>query len=143
MGCFIDLVMLLSSVPKRLLLPRRSRSLSPCRALRTSPGEASRCCTRDMEMVRSPTVPPVTVTPHMQYHQLANRWRVTLENRRNSWAALASAGRSNKYWEEEGGGKRGSGAGARATATAGVVTVAAMAFCLKKDEDPKGNLCPK
>ncbi|KAL7849392.1 hypothetical protein SRHO_G00210160 [Serrasalmus rhombeus] len=128
--------MLLSSVPKRLLLTRRSRSLSPCRALRTSPGEASRCCTRELEMTRSPTTATVTVTPQVQYHQLANRWRVSLENRRSSWAALASVGRTNKYWEEEEGG--GSRARGRAAATAGALSAAAVALCLKKDDDSKG-----
>uniref|UniRef100_A0A3B4D7P7 Mitochondrial disaggregase n=1 Tax=Pygocentrus nattereri TaxID=42514 RepID=A0A3B4D7P7_PYGNA len=129
-------MMLLSSVPKRLLLTRRSRSLSPCRALRTSPGEASRCCTRELEMTRSPTTATVTVTPQVQYHQLANRWRVSLENRRSSWAALASVGRTNKYWEEEEGG--GSRARGRAAATAGALSAAAVALCLKKDDDSKG-----
>ncbi|KAL6472028.1 hypothetical protein MHYP_G00206780 [Metynnis hypsauchen] len=128
--------MLLSSVPKRLLLTRRSRSLSPCRALRTSPGEASRCCTRELEMTRSPTTATVTITPQVQYHQLANRWRVSLENRRSSWAALASVGRTNKYWEEEEGG--GSRARGRAAATAGALSAAAVALCLKKDDDSKG-----
>ncbi|XP_036418637.1 caseinolytic peptidase B protein homolog [Colossoma macropomum] len=128
--------MLLSSVPKRLLLTRRSRSLSPCRALRTSPGEASRCYTRELEMTRSPTTATITVTPQVQYHQLANRWRVSLENRRSSWAALASVGRTNKYWEEEEGG--GSRARGRAAATAGALSAAAVALCLKKDDDSKG-----
>lgn len=130
--------MLLSSVPKRLLL-RRSRSLSPCRVLHTSPGEASRICTRELEAVRGPAVAAVSVTPRVQYHQLANRWRASLENRRSSWAALASAGRTNKYWEEEGGGRNGSGASRGAAATAGVLSAAAVALCLKKDEDSKGD----
>ncbi|XP_007247708.3 caseinolytic peptidase B protein homolog [Astyanax mexicanus] len=130
--------MLLSSVPKRLLL-RRSRSLSPCRVLHTSPGEASRICTRELETARGPAAASVSVTPRVQYHQLANRWRASLQNRRSSWAALASAGRTNKYWEEEGGGKSGSGASRGAAATAGVLSAAAVALCLKKDEDSKGD----
>ncbi|XP_066522537.1 mitochondrial disaggregase [Hoplias malabaricus] len=131
--------MLLSSVPKRLLMPRRSRSLSPCRALRTSPGEASRCCTRELETLRSPATSTIAVPvqPHLQYHQLATRWHLSLQNRRSSWAALASAGCSNKYWDEgqEGRGRNGASVHVRA---AGALSAAAVALCLSKDKDSEG-----
>nr|XP_020481719.1 caseinolytic peptidase B protein homolog [Labrus bergylta] len=71
---------------------------------------------------------------------------VQLENRRSSWAALASRGRgNNQYWEEsgqKGGGEgRGTGGGANRTgvASVGVLSAAAVAFCLKKDSDNKGD----
>ncbi|KAL2096273.1 hypothetical protein ACEWY4_008421 [Coilia grayii] len=146
--------MLLSSVPKRMLM-RRSRSLSPCRALQTT-GADSSCSTgrqglrEAVDANRNPIVSTSrvsrkgilseeassgNVTPHMQYHHLATRWLNNLQGRRSSWAALASKGRENNYWE---------GAGSRESrssgfATAGVLSAAAIAFCLKKDGDSKGD----
>lgn len=153
---------MLSSVPTRLLT-RRSRSLSPCsRVLQTScscaarsqgvretPAETnrnpivstSRVCGRG---ILSEETSGSCVNPSVQYHHLAPRWLSNLENRRSSWAALASRGRSNnRYWEESGGGEgRGTGAGASraGVASAGVLSAAAVAFCLKKDSDNKGTL---
>lgn len=149
--------MLLSSVPKRMLM-RRSRSLSPCRALQTT-GADSSCSTgrqglrEAVDANRNPIVSTSrvsrkgilseeassgNVTPHMQYHHLATRWLNNLQGRRSSWAALASKGRENNYWE---------GAGSRESrssgfATAGVLSAAAIAFCLKKDGDSKGTSQP-
>ncbi|XP_051966730.1 caseinolytic peptidase B protein homolog [Xyrauchen texanus] len=127
--------MFLSSVPTRVLM-RRSRSLSPCRALQTGHGEASRfrnLC--ELESNRSPVTSGSRMSrtgvlgeeSHMQYHHLANRWRVSLEGRRSSWAALTAAGRYS-----DGGKSRSSTA-----AAAGLISAAALAFCLKKDSDDK------
>ncbi|XP_048016381.1 caseinolytic peptidase B protein homolog [Megalobrama amblycephala] len=127
--------MFLSSVPARVLM-RRSRSLSPCRALQTSHGEASRfrnLC--ELEPSRSPVASGsrasrksvLSEESHMQYHQLASRWRVSLEGRRSSWATLTAAGRYRDGHES----------GSDTAAAAGVISAAALAFCLKKDNDDK------
>lgn len=127
--------MLLSSVPARVLM-RRSRSLSPCRALQTGHGEASRfrnLC--ELEPSRSPVASGARASrrsvlseeSHMQYHQLASRWRVSLEGRRSSWATLTAAGRCRDGHES----------GAHTAAAAGLLSAAALAFCLKKDRDEK------
>ncbi|XP_067221299.1 mitochondrial disaggregase-like isoform X1 [Chanodichthys erythropterus] len=127
--------MFLSSVPARVLM-RRSRSLSPCRALQTSHGEASRfrnLC--ELEPSRSPVGSGsrasrrsvLSEESHMQYHQLASRWRVSLEGRRSSWATLTAAGRYRDGHES----------GSDTAAAAGVISAAALAFCLKKDNDDK------
>lgn len=150
---------MLSSVPTRLLA-RRSRSLSPCsRVLKTNAGGAACQGVRETpaEANRNPIVSTsrvsrrgilayetsgANVKPAMQYHHLAPRWLSNLENRRSSWAALASRGRNNnQYWEESGGG-RGTGEGPMraGVATAGVLSAAAVAFCLKRDTDNKGTL---
>ncbi|XP_050985962.1 caseinolytic peptidase B protein homolog [Labeo rohita] len=130
--------MFLSSVPARVLM-RRSRSLSPCRALQTGHGEASRfrnLC--ELEPNRSPVASGsrasrksvVSEESHMQYHQLASRWRVSLEGRRSSWASLTAAGRYR-----DGHHSRSDSAGA--AGAAGVISAAALAFCFKKDSDDK------
>uniref|UniRef100_A0A4W4E9Z3 Mitochondrial disaggregase n=1 Tax=Electrophorus electricus TaxID=8005 RepID=A0A4W4E9Z3_ELEEL len=127
------------------------RSLSPCRALQTTKGEPARCQNiHELERGRNPigstsrvsrkcilSEEPcsTTVTPQLQYHQLASRWLTSLESRRNSWAALVSMGRTNSYWEDAG---SRSGNGLRVSASAGVLSAAAVAFCLKKDNDSKG-----
>ncbi|KAF4085707.1 hypothetical protein AMELA_G00098050 [Ameiurus melas] len=145
--------MLLSAVPKRLLM-RRSRSLSPCRALHTEPGEssarrnnmheletavrsnpvifssrASRKCTqvREREEVCS-----YSDNLHAQYRQLASRWRTSLEIRRSSWATLVTAGHTGTYREESWGQNTGPG-GWRGAASAGILSTAALAFCFKRD----------
>ncbi|MCJ8739862.1 hypothetical protein PDJAM_G00052270 [Pangasius djambal] len=147
--------MLLSAVPKRLLM-RRSRSLSPCRALHTEPGEssarrhnvhgletavrsnpvifasrASRKCTllREREEACSSSG-----NLHAQYRQLAGRWRTSLESRRSSWAALVTAGHTGTYWEERRGQGTGTG-GWRGAASAGVLSTAALAFCFNRDNN--------
>ncbi|KAK5929223.1 hypothetical protein CgunFtcFv8_010472 [Champsocephalus gunnari] len=146
---------MLSSVPTRLIA-RRSRSLSPCsRVLQTSASGAARQGTREKpaETNRNPIVSTSRVSrrgilaedtagtnPVVQYHHLAPRWLSNLENRRNSWASLAGRGRNNNhYWEEGGGGGTGGGAGRAGVASAGVLSAAALAFCLKKDSDNKGD----
>ncbi|KAL3057220.1 hypothetical protein OYC64_007656 [Pagothenia borchgrevinki] len=151
---------MLSSIPTRLIA-RRSRSLSPCsRVLQTSASGAARQGTREKpaENNRNPILSTsrvsrrgilaedtasTSVNPAVQYHHLAPRWLSNLENRRNSWASLAGRGRNNNhYWEESGGGDgRGTGGGAGRTgvASAGVLSAAALAFCLKKDSDNKGD----
>lgn len=156
---FGDFVAMLSSVPTRLIA-RRSRSLSPCaRVLQTSANGAVWQGIRDTptEANRNPVVSTsrvsrrgilveetasTSVTPSVQYHHLAPRWLSNLENRRSSWAALASRGRkSNRYWEESSGGEdreTGGGASRAGVASAGVLSAAAVAFCLKKDSDNKG-----
>eukprot|EP00064_Thunnus_orientalis_P012417 superscaffoldBa00001902_g12452 len=152
---------MLSSVPTRLFV-RRSRSLSPCsRVLQTSSTGAACQGIRETgaETNRNPIVSTsrvsrrgilaeetagTTVNPSVQYHHLAPRWISNLENRRSSWAALASRGRNtNQYWEESGqsGGGEGRDTGGRASragvASASVLSAAAVAFCLKKDSDNK------
>ncbi|XP_017279422.1 caseinolytic peptidase B protein homolog [Kryptolebias marmoratus] len=153
---------MLSSVPTRLLT-RRSRSLSPCsRVLQTSAGGATRSQgvreTPAAETNRNPIVSTSRVSrrgilseetsgsganPSVQYHHLAPRWLSNLENRRSSWAALASRGRhNNQYWEESGRGEgrgAGGGGGRAGVASAGVLSAAAVAFCLRKDSDNKGD----
>lgn len=157
-----DFIAMLSSVPTRLIA-RRSRSLSPCsRVLQTSASRAAGPSVRESaEANRNPIVSTSRVSrrgilaeestgaslnPSVQYHHLAPRWMSNLENRRSSWAALASRGRNNnQYWEESGqsGGGEGGGTGGRASragvASAGVLSAAAVAFCLKKDSDNKGD----
>ncbi|XP_058490250.1 mitochondrial disaggregase [Solea solea] len=156
---------MLSSVPTRLLA-RRSRSLSPCsRILQTSAGGAA-ChgiheTPATTEANRNPIVSTsrvsrrgilvednagASVNQSVQYHHLAPRWLSNLENRRNSWAALASRGRNNnRYWEEsgQGGGDEGQGTGGGGSragvASAGVLSAAAVALCLKKESDNKGD----
>uniref|UniRef100_A0A8C1HHT4 ClpB family mitochondrial disaggregase n=1 Tax=Cyprinus carpio carpio TaxID=630221 RepID=A0A8C1HHT4_CYPCA len=130
--------MFLSSVPARVLM-RRSRSLSPCRALQTGHGEASRfrnLC--ELEPNRSPVarVPRASgksvagEESRMQYHQLASRWRESLEGRRSSWASLTASGRHRDGHESR-------AEAADAAGVAGVISVAALAFCFKKDSDDK------
>ncbi|KAM9801515.1 mitochondrial disaggregase [Neosynchiropus ocellatus] len=154
---------MLTSVPTRLLA-RRSRSLSPCsRVLQTSANGASCQAVRETpsENNRNPIVSTSrvsrrgilaedtaspSVNPTVQYHHLAPRWLSSLENRRSSWAALADKGRNNnQYWEEsrrrDGGEDQNSGgrASRAGVASAGVLSAAAVAFCLKKDSDNKGD----
>ncbi|XP_071353484.1 mitochondrial disaggregase [Trachinotus anak] len=149
---------MLSSVPTRLIT-RRSRSLSPCsRVLQTSASGAVCQGIRETpaEANRNPIVSTsrvsrrgilaeetagTSVNLSVQYHHLAPRWLSNLANRRSSWAALASRGRNNnKYWEESGEGRGTGGGGSRAgVASAGVLSAAAVAFCLKKDSDNKGD----
>uniref|UniRef100_A0AAQ4P9R4 ClpB family mitochondrial disaggregase n=1 Tax=Gasterosteus aculeatus aculeatus TaxID=481459 RepID=A0AAQ4P9R4_GASAC len=138
---------MLSSVPTRLIA-RRSRSLSPCsRVLQTSASGAACRGSRETppELQRNPIVSTsrvsrrgiladesagTSVKPLVQYHHLAPRWLSHLENRRGSWAALADRGRDNqRYWEESG----------WSAASVGVLSAAALAFCLKKDSDNKGD----
>ncbi|XP_044058851.1 caseinolytic peptidase B protein homolog isoform X4 [Siniperca chuatsi] len=154
---------MLSSVPTRLIA-RRSRSLSPCsrvlqtsasgaacQSIRETPAETNRnpivCTSRVSKRgILAEETAGTSVNPSVQYHHLAPRWLSNLENRRSSWAALASRGRNNnQYWEESGqsgGGEgRGTGGGASRTgvASAGVLSAAAVALCLKKDSDSKGD----
>uniref|UniRef100_A0A671VVX3 ClpB family mitochondrial disaggregase n=1 Tax=Sparus aurata TaxID=8175 RepID=A0A671VVX3_SPAAU len=149
---------------KKRLIARRSRSLSPCkRVLQTSAGGAACQGIRETpaESNRNPIVSTsrvsrrgilaedtagANVNPAVQYHHLAPRWMSNLENRRSSWAALASRGRNNnQYWEESGqsGGGEGRGTGGGSSragaASVGVLSAAAVAFCLKKDSDNKGD----
>lgn len=160
---FGEFIAMLSSVPTRLFA-RRSRSLSPCgRVLQTSASSPACQGIRETpaETNRNPIVSTsrvsrrgilaeetasTSVNPSVQYHHLAPRWLTNLENRRSSWAALASRGRNNNlYWEESGqsGGGEGRGPGGGSSraglASAGVLSAAAVAFCLKKDSDNKGN----
>ncbi|KAK5605576.1 hypothetical protein CRENBAI_010014 [Crenichthys baileyi] len=154
---------MLSSIPTRLLT-RRSRSLSPCgRVLQTSasgaagqtfretPGQTN--CNPIVSTSRvsrrgilSEETAVTSVNASVQYHHLAPRWLSNLENRRSSWAALASRGRqNNQYWEDSrqtgGSDSRGTGGGTSRAglASAGVLSAAAVAFCLRKDSDNKGD----
>ena len=151
---------MLSSIPPRIFM-RRSRSLSPCRVLQTSTADPARSQSflKTPDANRNPIVStsrisrkgilseeakaPI-VNPVVQYHQLTPRWLSNLEGRRNSWASLASRGRNtSQYWVESGertngeGGER-SGRSRYGMASAGVLSAAAVAFCLKKDSDSKG-----
>lgn len=154
---------MLSSIPTRLFT-RRSRSLSPCsRILQTSSSGAACQGIRETpaETNRNPIVSTsrvsrkgilseetagASVNPSVQYHHLAPRWLSSLENRRSSWAALANRGRNNnRYWDgsdQRGGGEgqHGGGTSRAGVASAGVLSVAAVAFCLKKDSDNKGTM---
>ncbi|XP_036817756.1 caseinolytic peptidase B protein homolog isoform X2 [Oncorhynchus mykiss] len=150
---------MLSSVPPRIFM-RRSRSLSPCRVLQTSTKDAARnhLILDKADANRNPIVSTSRVSRRgilseeakgqsvslaIQYHHLAPRWLSNLQGRRSSWASLASKGRNNNnlYWEQSGertGGQSGSSR-PYALASAGVLSAAAMAFCLKKDSDTKGD----
>ncbi|XP_026082910.1 caseinolytic peptidase B protein homolog [Carassius auratus] len=130
--------MFLSSVPARVLM-RRSRSLSPCRALQTGHGEASRfrhLCELDPNrspVARAPRASGKSVASEesrVQYHQLASRWRESLEVRRSSWASLTASGRHRAGHESR-------SQAASAAGVAGVISAAALAFCFKKDSDDK------
>ncbi|XP_077422861.1 mitochondrial disaggregase isoform X1 [Vanacampus margaritifer] len=156
---------MLSSVPTRLFV-RRSRSLSPCRRVfhTSSAAPACQAIIREppVENNRNPIVSTSrvsrrgiladdtaanSVTQSLQYHHLAPRWLSSLENRRSSWAALANRGRNNNMYWEDGGGRAGSedggtsgGASPLRVASAGLLSAAAaVAFCLKKDSDDKGD----
>ncbi|XP_056466772.1 caseinolytic peptidase B protein homolog [Gadus chalcogrammus] len=153
---------MLTSVPSRLFI-RRSRSLSPCsRVLQTSTSDRkSQGLGKTTDANRNPIVSTsrvsrkailaeepknANVNPVVQYHHIATRWLSNLENRRGSWAALASSGRNNsQYWEQSGrdGGGQGQGKSGGLNpyglASAGVLSAAAVAFCLKKDSDNKGD----
>jgi hypothetical protein len=154
-------IAMLTSVPSRLFI-RRSRSLSPCsRVLQTSTSDRkSQGLGKTTDANRNPIVSTsrvsrkgilaeepknANVNPVVQYHHIAPRWLSNLENRRGSWAALASSGRNNsQYWEQSGrdGGGQGQGKSGGPNpyglASAGVLSAAAVAFCLKKDSDNKG-----
>uniref|UniRef100_A0AAZ3PZX5 ClpB homolog, mitochondrial AAA ATPase chaperonin n=1 Tax=Oncorhynchus tshawytscha TaxID=74940 RepID=A0AAZ3PZX5_ONCTS len=150
---------MLSSVPPRIFM-RRSRSLSPCRVLQTSTKDAARnhIILDKADANRNPIVSTSRVSRRgilseeakgqsvslaIQYHHLAPRWLSNLQGRRSSWASLASKGRNNNilYWEQSGGRTGGQSGSSRpyALASAGVLSAAAMAFCLKKDSDTKGD----
>ncbi|XP_062873222.1 mitochondrial disaggregase [Trichomycterus rosablanca] len=126
--------MLLSAVPKRLLV-RRSRSLSPCRALHTGPGESARelhtgtsASSRTPGVFGSRASTRCTVSEHAQYRQLTSRWCASLQNRRSSWAAVltaTSSGHKSSREEESGGGW-------------GVLSAAAVALCLQKNTNDAG-----
>uniref|UniRef100_A0AAZ3RWE2 Uncharacterized protein n=1 Tax=Oncorhynchus tshawytscha TaxID=74940 RepID=A0AAZ3RWE2_ONCTS len=137
---------MLSSVPPRIFM-RRSRSLSPCRVLQTSTKDAARnhIILDKADANRNPIVSTSRVSRRgilseeakgqsvslaIQYHHLAPRWLSNLQGRRSSWASLASKGRNNNIL----GSSR-----PYALASAGVLSAAAMAFCLKKDSDTKGD----
>ncbi|XP_058270087.1 mitochondrial disaggregase isoform X2 [Hemibagrus wyckioides] len=148
---------MLSALPKRLLM-RRSRSLSPCRALYTDPGESSvrRHNVYDLEasVRRNPVIFASSKCTlggereeacsnngnlHAQYQQVASRWRTSLESRRSSWAALVTAGHTGSYREERGGQNTGSG-GWRGAASVGVLSTAALAFCFNRDNNNTGEV---
>ncbi|XP_055751063.1 caseinolytic peptidase B protein homolog isoform X2 [Salvelinus fontinalis] len=150
---------MLSSVPPRIFM-RRSRSLSPCRVLQTSTKDAARnrIILDKADANRNPIVSSSRVSRRgilseeakgqsvsltIQYHHLAPRWLSNLQDRRSSWVSLASKGRNNnnQYWEQSGGRTGGESGSSRpyALASAGVLSAAAMAFCLKKDSDTKGD----
>lgn len=159
-----EFIGMLSSVPTRLIA-RRSRSLSPCNRVFQTSATAAACQGirgKVAETTRNPIVSTSRVSrkgiladetdgayvnPAVQFHHLAPRWLSNLENRRSSWAALASRGRhNNQYWEESershGGGSRRAGGGSKwaSVASVGGISAAAVAFCLKKDSDDKGTL---
>ncbi|KAK3531880.1 hypothetical protein QTP70_033968 [Hemibagrus guttatus] len=128
-GCNSETREMLSAVPKRLLM-RRSRSLSPCRALHADPGESSvrrhNVYDREASVKRNPVIFVSRASGkctlvgereeacsssgnlHAQYQQLTSRWRTCLESRRSSWAALVTAGHTGSYREERGGQNTGS-----------------------------------
>lgn len=150
-------MMMLSAVPRRLLT-RRSRSLSPCRALHSGPGEspARRPDVRELDTAVSSnaTVFASRVARkcallggreeacgssgnlHAQYRQLASRWRTSLESRRSSWAALATTGAYREEREGQNPGGQNTGAGGwKGAASAGVLSAAAVAFCFNRDNN--------
>lgn len=141
---------MLSSVPARLIV-RRSRSLSPstrvlhanvnaptCQGIRETQVDLHRNAVVSTSRVSKRVIlddktAGANVNSLVQYHHLALKWLSNLDNRRRSWAALASRGRNkNQYWEES---HRTSRAG---LASVGLLSAAAVAFCLNKDSDNKG-----
>lgn len=147
---FIELVAMLSSVPARLIV-RRSRSLSPstrvfqtsvnaptCHGIRETQVDINRNTVVSTSCVSKRGIQDgktacANVNSLVQYHHLAPKWLSKLENRRRSWAALASRGRSkNQYWDESHGTSR------AGLASVGLLSAAAVAFCLNKDSDNKG-----
>lgn len=141
---------MLSSVPARLIV-RRSRSLSPstrvlhadvnaptCQGIRETQVDLHRNTVVSTSRVSKRGIlddktAGANVNSLVQYHHLALKWLSNLDNRRRSWAALASRGRNkNQYWEES---HRTSRAG---LASVGLLSAAAVAFCLNKDSDNKG-----
>lgn len=148
---FSELVVMLSSVPARLIV-RRSRSLSPSTRVFHTNVNAPTCPGIRETQVDTHRVSTVVSTPRVskmgilddktaganvnslvQYHHLAPKWLSNLDNRRRSWTALASRGRNkNQYWEENHGTCR------VGLASFGLLSAAAIAFCLNKDADNKG-----
>ncbi|XP_034148364.1 uncharacterized protein clpb isoform X3 [Esox lucius] len=149
---------MLSSVPPRIFM-RRSRSLSPCRVFQTNTKDPARnhITLENAEVNRNPIVSTsrvsrrgilredvkaLSVSPAVQYHHLAPKWLSNLQDRRSSWASLASKGcNNNQYWEQSGEKTEGESGNKRSygLACAGVLSAAAVAFCLKKDSDTKGD----
>lgn len=147
---FSELAAMLSSVPARLIA-RRSRSLSPSTRVPQTDVNAPTCQgireTR-VDVHRNTVVSPSRVSTRgilddktaganvnslVQYPHFAPKWLSKLDNRRRSWAALASRGRNQKqHWGESPGA---SGAG---LPSVGLLSAAVAAFCLNKDSDNKG-----
>lgn len=136
---------MLSSVPARLMV-RRSRSLSPsARVFQSSVDPCQDTGERPLDTHRNAVVSTSRVSKwgvldqrtagvnsSVQYLHLATRWLSNLHNRRRTWAAVAGRGRHNSGdWED-------SRAAGRPGSSAGLLSAAAVAFCLKKDSDNKG-----
>lgn len=142
---------MLSSVPARLIM-RRSRSLSPSTRVFHTNVNAPTCAgilesqvdTRRVSTVVSTScvskmrilddkAAGANVNSLVQYHHLAPKWLSNLDNRRRSWTALASRGRNkDRYWEES------HGTCQAGLASVGLLSAAAVAFCLNKESDNKG-----
>lgn len=139
---------MLSSVPARLIV-RRTRSLSPsnrvfqikvnaatCQGIRNTQVDTHRNTVVSTSRVSKRGIlddKTANGNSFMQYQKSTHRWLSNLDNRRRSWAALAVRGRNkNQYWEESHGTCR------AALPPVGLLTAAAVAFCLRKDSDNKG-----
>ncbi|XP_011606613.2 caseinolytic peptidase B protein homolog isoform X1 [Takifugu rubripes] len=140
---------MLSSLPARLIV-RRTRSLSPSNRVFQTNVNAATCQgirNTQVDTHRNTVVSTsrdskggilddkkANGNSFVQYQKFTHRWLSNLDNRRRSWAALAVRGRNkNQYWEE-------SHETCRAVlAPVGLLTAAAVAFCLRKDSDNKGD----
>lgn len=139
---------MLSSVPARLIV-RSTRSLSPsnrvfqikvnaatCQDIRNTQVDTNRNTVVSTSRVSKRGILNDTTEngkSFVQYQKFTHRWLSNLDNRRRSWAALAVRGRNkNQYWEESHGTCR------VALPPVGLLTAAAVAFCLRKDSDNKG-----
>lgn len=145
---FSNFMAMLSSVPARLIV-RRTRSLSPsnrvfqtnanaatCQGIRNTQVDTHRNTVVSTSRVSKRGIlddKTANVNYFVQYHKFTHRWLSNLDNRRRSWAALAVRGRNkNQHWEESHGTCR------AVLAPIGLLTAAAVAFCLREDSDNKG-----
>lgn len=139
---------MLSSIPARLIV-RRTRSMSPskrvfqtnvnaatCQSIRNTQVDTHRNTVMSTSRVSKREILDDKTSngnSFVQYQKCTHRWLSNLDNRRRSWAALAVRERNNnQYWEE-------SHEKCRAVwAPVGLLTAAAVAFCIRKDSDNKG-----
>lgn len=140
---------MLPAVPTRLIV-RRSRSSSPStHAFQTGVNAATCRGVRETQVTthRSTVLPTCRVSKCgllddetagvnadylVQHRHLAASWLSNLVNQRSSWGALTSRGHKGQYWEES------RGTRPAELPSVGLLSAAAIAFCLKKDSENKG-----